>query len=42
MEIIQKYFPNLTALQAEQFAQLEVLYNDWNAKINVIGYPEPL
>lgn len=37
MEIIQKYFPNLTALEAEQFAQLEVLYNDWNAKINVIS-----
>ena len=37
MEIIQKYFPHLTALQAEQFAQLEVLYNDWNAKINVIS-----
>ena len=37
MEIIQKYFPNLTALQAEQVAQLEVLYNDWNAKINVIS-----
>ena len=37
MEIIQKYFPNLTALQAEQFAQLEALYNDWNAKINVIS-----
>lgn len=37
MNIIQKYFPNLTALQAEQFAQLEVLYNDWNAKINVIS-----
>ena len=37
MEIIQKYFPHLTALQAEQFAQLEVLDNDWNAKINVIS-----
>ena len=37
MDIIQKYFPHLTALQAEQFAQLEVLYNDWNAKINVIS-----
>ncbi len=35
--IIQKYFPNLTELQAEQFAQLEALYNDWNAKINVIS-----
>ena len=28
---------NLTGLQAEQFAQLEALYNDWNAKINVIS-----
>jgi 16S rRNA (guanine527-N7)-methyltransferase len=37
MNIIQKYFTNLTGLQAEQFAQLEVLYNDWNAKINVIS-----
>ena len=35
--ILQKYFPHLTELQAEQFAQLEVLYNDWNAKINVIS-----
>lgn len=35
--IIQKYFPNLTELQVEQFAQLEALYNDWNAKINVIS-----
>ena len=37
MNIIQKYFTNLTELQAEQFAQLEALYNDWNAKINVIS-----
>lgn len=37
MTIIQKYFTNLTGLQVEQFAQLEVLYNDWNAKINVIS-----
>ncbi len=37
MQIIQKYFPHLTALQVEQFAQLEALYNDWNAKINVIS-----
>ena len=35
--IISKYFPHLTELQAEQFAQLEALYNDWNAKINVIS-----
>lgn len=37
MEIIKKYFPNITETQAEQFAQLEALYNDWNSKINVIS-----
>lgn len=37
MEIIQKYFSHLTEHQVEQFAQLEALYNDWNAKINVIS-----
>lgn len=37
MELIRKYFPNITEQQAEQFAQLEALYNDWNAKINVIS-----
>lgn len=37
MQIIQKYFPHLTAPLVEQFAQLEALYNDWNAKINVIS-----
>ena len=37
MEIIKKYFPTITDLQAEQFAQLEGLYNDWNSKINVIS-----
>ena len=37
MTIIQKYFTNLTERQVEQFAQLEALYNDWNAKINVIS-----
>lgn len=35
--IISKYFPHLTELQVEQFAQLDALYNDWNAKINVIS-----
>ena len=37
MDIIKKYFPHLTETQVEQFAQLETLYNDWNAKINVIS-----
>ena len=37
MEIIKKYFPDLTEKQLEQFAQLESLYTDWNGKINVIS-----
>ena len=37
IELIQKYFPNLTAKQIEQFTQLEPLYKDWNEKINVIS-----
>ena len=37
MEIIQKYFPNLSAGQQQQFAALDALYHDWNAKINVIS-----
>lgn len=34
--IISEHF-TLTARQAEQFAQLDVLYRDWNSKINVIS-----
>lgn len=34
--IIGEYF-KLTDRQAEQFAQLDVLYRDWNSKINVIS-----
>ena len=34
--IINEYF-SLTERQAEQFAQLDALYRDWNAKINVIS-----
>ena len=37
MEIILKYFPNLTKEQHRQFAALYDLYIDWNAKINVIS-----
>lgn len=36
-EIIKKYFPHLTHRQEEQIAALDVLYHDWNAKINVIS-----
>lgn len=37
MQIIQKYFPNLTRQQITQFEQLEDLYKEWNSKINVIS-----
>ena len=37
MEIIQKYFPDLTKNQLKQFAQLQGLYEEWNAQINVIS-----
>ena len=37
MEEILKYFPNITEKQKEQFAALDELYRDWNAKINVIS-----
>lgn len=36
-EIIFQYFQQLTDIQQEQFAQLDALYRDWNAKINVIS-----
>ena len=36
MKIIEDYF-SLTDRQAEQFAQLDALYRDWNSKINVIS-----
>ena len=37
MQIIDKYFPHLTDLQRRQFEQLNALYREWNAKINVIS-----
>lgn len=37
MEEILKYFPEITGLQKEQFQKLFDLYQDWNAKINVIS-----
>ncbi|MBO7051132.1 MAG: 16S rRNA (guanine(527)-N(7))-methyltransferase RsmG [Prevotella sp.] len=37
MDIIQKYFPTLSAEQQQQFAALDALYHDWNSKINVIS-----
>jgi len=37
MEEILKQFPNLTENQRLQFEKLQILYEDWNAKINVIS-----
>lgn len=37
MDIILKYFPEISELQKKQFAALYDLYVDWNSKINVIS-----
>ncbi len=37
MEIVKKYFPDLTEKQKLQFNSLKELYEEWNIKINVIS-----
>lgn len=37
MDIILKYFPNISEDQKQKFAALYDLYVDWNSKINVIS-----
>lgn len=37
MELIRKYFDNLTEDQIHKFEALDALYRDWNSKINVIS-----
>ena len=37
MELIQKYFPDLSEIQKAQFSKLLDLYAVWNAKINVVS-----
>ncbi len=37
IQILEKYFPNLTDLQKGQFGQLQGLYSEWNEKINIIS-----
>lgn len=37
MEIINKYFGDITDRQRQQFEALFALYQDWNSKINVIS-----
>lgn len=36
-DIIFRYFPDINATQKAQFQELEGLYKEWNAKINVIS-----
>jgi 16S rRNA (guanine527-N7)-methyltransferase len=35
--LISRYFPDLTEKQLKQFESLKVLYQEWNAQINVIS-----
>ncbi len=37
IDIILKYFPNLSVEQQQQLTALDALYREWNAKINVIS-----
>ncbi len=37
MELLQKYFPQLSPEQIDRFGRLPGLYEEWNAKINVIS-----
>ncbi|WMJ72734.1 16S rRNA (guanine(527)-N(7))-methyltransferase RsmG [Cytophagaceae bacterium ABcell3] len=37
MELILKYFPNISEEQKKKFEQLEYLYKEWNEKINVVS-----
>lgn len=37
MELITKYFPELTPAQHAQFDKLEPLYREWNEKVNVVS-----
>jgi len=37
MQIIHKYFPDLSKKQVKQFLELQELYEHWNTKINVIS-----
>lgn len=37
MELLEKYFPDLTEDQKTKFTKLQHLYEDWNLKINVVS-----
>lgn len=37
VQLVYDHFKDLSEMQREQFAALDALYHDWNAKINVIS-----
>lgn len=37
MQLLLRYFPDLTPVQIKQFSQLPQLYSEWNEKINVVS-----
>ena len=37
MDIISKYFPNLSLQQKDQLSRLGLLYREWNEKINLVS-----
>jgi 16S rRNA (guanine527-N7)-methyltransferase len=37
VEVITKYFPELTKEQLDKFIELDALYKHWNAQINVVS-----
>lgn len=37
MELINKYFPDLSSEQRDKFGEMEALYQFWNARVNVIS-----
>jgi len=37
LKIIQKYFPDLSDRQCNQFIQLKTLFEEWNAQINLVS-----
>lgn len=37
MQIIKKYFPDLTETQIKKFTDLQSIYTEWNKKVNLIS-----
>ena len=37
IELLTQYFPQISQEKLEKFAALQPLYEEWNAKINVIS-----